>query len=94
MPAPSIQITLDAADPDALARFWAETLGYKLQDPPSGFDSWDEFLEANNLGHLRGNASAIVDPEGARPRLFFQRVPEGKTAKNRVHLDINLVGKT
>ena len=38
----------------------------------------------------RNDASAIVDPEGAGPRLFFQRVPEGKTAKNRMHLDVNV----
>ena len=29
-----------------------------------------------------------MDPDGAGPRLFFQQVPEGKTAKNRVHLDV------
>jgi hypothetical protein len=34
------------------------------------------------------DADAIIDPEGAGPRIFFQRVPEGKAAKNRVHLDI------
>ena len=33
-------------------------------------------------------AAAAEDPDGAGPRLFFQRVPEGKTAKNRVHLDL------
>ena len=32
--------------------------------------------------------SAIVDPDGKGPRIFFQRVPEGKTVKNRVHLDV------
>ena len=36
----------------------------------------------------RNDASAVVDPEGSGPRLFFQRVPEGKQAKNRVHLDV------
>jgi hypothetical protein len=34
----------------------------------------------------------VVDPERKRPRLFFQPVPEGKTAKNRVHLDIRASG--
>ena len=34
------------------------------------------------------SASAAEDPDGDGPRLFFQRVPEGKTAKNRVHLDL------
>ena len=36
----------------------------------------------------RNDASALLDPEGSGPRLFFQRVPEGKQAKNRVHLDV------
>ena len=36
----------------------------------------------------RNNASASLDPDGAGPRLFFQKVPEGKTAKNRLHLDV------
>jgi hypothetical protein len=35
-----VQITFDCADPDALARFWAEVLGYTLQPPPEGFGSW------------------------------------------------------
>jgi hypothetical protein len=35
-----------------------------------------------------GDQAAIIDPAGAGPRLYIQRVPEGKTAKNRVHLDV------
>jgi catechol 2,3-dioxygenase-like lactoylglutathione lyase family enzyme len=89
MPTRDVQITLDCADPAALAAFWAEVLGYRLQDPPAGFGSWDQALEAMGVPPARRNdASAIVDPEGSRPRLFFQRVPEPKTAKNRVHLDV------
>jgi catechol 2,3-dioxygenase-like lactoylglutathione lyase family enzyme len=83
------QVTFDAADPAALSAFWAEALGYRLQDPPKGFDSWDQALEAMGIPPERRNdASALLDPEGVRPRLFFQRVPEGKQAKNRVHLDV------
>jgi len=37
--------------------------------------------------------SAIVDPDRKGPRILFQRVPEGKTAKNRVHLDVNVGGE-
>ena len=33
--------------------------------------------------------SAITDPDGIRPRIFFQKVPEPKTAKNRLHIDVN-----
>ncbi|GAA1777338.1 VOC family protein [Actinomadura chokoriensis] len=84
-----IQITFDCADPAALAAFWAEALGYRLQDPPGDFASWDEALAAMGVPPERRNdASALTDPAGAGPRLFFQRVPEGKQAKNRVHLDV------
>ncbi len=84
-----VQITIDCADPAALAGFWAEALGYRLQDPPPGFESWDQALEAMGVPPERRNdASAVVDPSGAGPRVFFLRVPEPKQAKNRVHLDI------
>jgi catechol 2,3-dioxygenase-like lactoylglutathione lyase family enzyme len=84
-----VQITFDAADPAALAAFWAEALGYRVQDPPKGFDSWDQALEAMGVPPERRNdASALIDPDGAGPRIFIQRVPEGKQAKNRVHLDV------
>lgn len=81
---------MDAADPAKLAAFWAEALGYVVQPPPPGFDTWEAFAAANNIPQDRWNDySAIIDPDGAGPRFFFQRVPEGKTAKNRVHLDVN-----
>ncbi|MFI6263705.1 VOC family protein [Micromonospora sp. NPDC051006] len=84
-----VQITFDCADPAALAAFWADTLGYRLQDPPPGFESWEQALEAMGVPPERRNeASALLDPEGAGPRLFFQRVPEPKQVKNRVHLDV------
>ncbi|HEX7124175.1 MAG TPA: VOC family protein [Thermodesulfobacteriota bacterium] len=90
---PSIQVTFDCADPDRLARFWADVLGYQVQPPPPGFASWPEFLAARGIPeHEQPVASAIVDPVGAGPRLFFQKVPEGKRAKNRVHLDVNVGG--
>jgi hypothetical protein len=88
-----IQITFDAADPAAQARFWAAALGYRLQEPPEGFASWEDWLRAQGIPEAQWNdASAIVDPEGTRPRIFIQRVPEGKAAKNRVHLDLNVGG--
>ncbi|WP_395695378.1 VOC family protein [Nocardioides sp.] len=84
-----VQVTFDANDPGALSRFWAEAIGYPLQDPPPPFDSWDQALEARGVPEERRNdASALVDPEGTGPRLFFQKVPEPKAAKNRVHLDV------
>ncbi len=91
--ATSIQIVFDCGNPDRVARFWAAALGYKLQDPPPGFASWEAFLEAQGVPREQWDrASAIVDPDGVRPRIFFQKVPEGKTVKNRVHLDLNVGG--
>lgn len=84
-----IQITFDCADPGALAEFWADALGYEMQKPPGNFVSWDDALDAMGVPlDRRNDASAIVDPDEAGPRLFFQKVPEGKQAKNRVHLDV------
>jgi hypothetical protein len=88
-----IQVTFDCADPARVASFWAEALGYKLQDPPEGYASWPDFLTAIGVPEADWNkASAIVDPEGRGPRIYFQRVPESKVVKNRVHLDVNVGG--
>ncbi|SCF19671.1 VOC family protein [Micromonospora chokoriensis] len=84
-----MQITFDCADPAALAAFWAEALGYQVQGPPGNFESWEQALDAMGVPpEHRNDASAVVDPEGSRPRLFFQRVPEPKQVKNRVHIDV------
>lgn len=91
--ATGVQIVFDCGDPDKLASFWAAALHYKLQDPPDGFASWPDFLKAQGIPESEWNsASAVVDPSGAGPRIFFQRVPEAKTVKNRVHLDLNVGG--
>lgn len=86
-----IQVTFDAAGPRALAEFWALALGYEMEPPPPGFDSWEEFAEHAGIPPTEWDSmSTVIDPEGNGPRLLFQRVPEGKTAKNRVHLDVNV----
>jgi hypothetical protein len=60
-----------------------------VQPPPPPYSSWEEALEAFDVpAEHRNDASAVVDPEGKGPRVFFQKVPEGKTVKNRVHLDV------
>lgn len=83
------QVTFDAADPAALSRFWCSVLGYELDPPPEGFDSWDAALDAWHVPPERRNdASACRDPRGTGPRLFFQRVDEPKTAKNKLHVDV------
>jgi glyoxalase superfamily protein len=85
-----VQVTFDCAAPGALAAFWCAVLGYELQPPPPGYESWDAALDAWGVPEAeRDSRSAALPPPGERgPRLFFQRVPEPKTVKNRVHLDV------
>jgi len=84
-----VQITFDCADPRGLSLFWADVLGYRLDPPPPGFDSWEAALAAWGVPEEHWNdKSAVSDAEGRGPRLFFQKVPEPKTTKNRVHLDV------
>ena len=73
--AKEFQVTFDCAEPERVARFWAEVLGYVVAPLPH---------------EDRGSWAACTDPAGAGPRLFFQRVPEGKVVKNRVHLDVRV----
>ncbi|WP_193613877.1 VOC family protein [Nocardioides lijunqiniae] len=82
-----IQVTVDCADPRALSLFWNAVLGYDFPPPPPGFGSWDDFSASLPPEH-RNSASASEDPAGRGPRLFFQRVPEPKSGKNRLHLDV------
>jgi hypothetical protein len=91
------QVTFDAHDPRALSTFWRDVLGYVHPAPPGvelpeGADplaAWDEFLASVGVPEdQRNSSSAVEDPDGVGPRLFFQQVPEGKIAKNRVHLDV------
>lgn len=87
--ATAFQVTFDSADPAAHAAFWAQALHYELAPPPAEFDSWEAALDAWQVPpDHRNDRAALVDPDGAGPRLFFQKVPEPKTAKNRVHLDL------
>jgi hypothetical protein len=91
--ATKVQVVIDCADPARLGEFWAEALGYKLQDPPSGFDSWPAFLTSVGMPESEWNsASAVVDPDGVGPRIYLQQVPEPKPAKNRLHLDLSVGG--
>lgn len=90
---PRLQIVFDAADPHALARFWARAVHGAVEDhsgivaglldsgalPPAAVQEVD--------GRLAFRDVAAVSAQGL-PRLFFQRVPEPKTAKNRCHVDL------
>jgi len=83
------QVTFDCADPERVARFWCEVLGYVAPEPPEGFDTWDAY-NASLPEEERNAWFAAFDPTGEGPRMYFQRVPEGKVAKNRLHLDVRV----
>jgi hypothetical protein len=92
-----IQVTFDAHDPRALSIFWRDALGYVHPGPPGvdlpeGADplaAWAEFLDRMGVPEEHRNTrSALEDPDGPGPRLFFQQVPEDKVVKNRLHLDV------
>ena len=85
-----VQVTFDCADPAKLAAFYAQALRYKLQRPPAEFGSWEEAFEAWGIPEEEREVwSAIVDPDGTGPRVFFQKMGTTKPGKNRLHLDIN-----
>ncbi|MGW6904706.1 VOC family protein [Streptomyces sp. NPDC054940] len=75
------ELAIDCADPRGLARFWCSVLGYEVRDEDEG------------EGIVTIGSPAV--PEGRNrpgpvpPTLTFARVPEGKTVKNRLHLDVN-----
>ncbi|WP_432587029.1 VOC family protein [Streptomyces sp. HD1123-B1] len=77
------ELAIDCADPQGLARFWCAVLGYEVQD-----EDEDEDDGVVTIG------SPLV-PEGKNrggpvpPVLTFARVPEGKTVKNRLHIDVS-----
>jgi hypothetical protein len=88
---PTFQVTFDANDVPKLLAFWREVLGYVEQPPPEGFASWEDWAREHGIPEETwDDQAALIDPDGTRPRVYFQRVPEGKTAKNRVHLDVNV----
>jgi hypothetical protein len=90
--ATGIQVVFDCTNPDREAEFWAEALHYILQPPPEGYADWETWLREHGMQDALGTASAIVDPDKAGPRVYFQKVPEPKTVKNRVHFDLNVGG--
>ena len=80
-------IVFDCSDPDRVATFWAGALGYEKGEFPP--EMRKELLEGGLSEEDLASRAVAEDPAGEGPRLFFQRVPEPKTVKNRVHLDIN-----
>lgn len=79
-------MVFDCGHPASLARFWAAAL--------DGFDvaPYDDAelarLRENGIFDPEDDPTVLVASPGVRPRFFLQLVPEGKTVKNRVHLDL------
>jgi hypothetical protein len=87
-----VQIVIDAQDTQRLATFWAAALadrGYRLPTPPDGAPDWPTWLRAQGVPEEQWGAGfALENDDETQPRVFLQRVPEEKSAKNRVHLDL------
>lgn len=93
---PTFQIAVDCADPHRLARFWAAAVDYEVEDHhdqitqilAAGYASADDTIEIDGRRAWK-TAAACSDPSGTGPRLLFQTVPEPKTLKDRIHLDLH-----
>lgn len=91
------QITFDCSDPHAQAAFWAAVYGTAVEDHSALVDRLvaDGRMPAEFRIVIDGRSAfrdvaAVSDPDKNEPRLYFQQVPEGKTAKNRVHIDVHV----
>jgi hypothetical protein len=89
------QLVIDCADPDRLARFWKEALHYEFTPAPEGYASWDDYFRALNFPEedLDLGEDRLSDPQGGGPAIWFQKVDDVKTVKNRLHLDIRASGE-
>ena len=91
-------LTIDCADPSLMVRFWGPVLGYEVMPPSEGFDTWNEWylsvgVPADELDLTGDGSDRLHDPTGAGPPIWFQVVPEPKTGKNRLHLDVYPTGR-
>jgi catechol 2,3-dioxygenase-like lactoylglutathione lyase family enzyme len=88
-----IDLTLDCANPARLAAFWKLALGYEDEPPPAPFATREDWLtECGDPGDTADDGAWLHDPAGNGTRLSLLRVPEPKTAKNRLHIDIRVAG--
>jgi hypothetical protein len=95
--ATKMQVTIDCADPARLVRFWAVALHYEPEPPPAGHASWLAYWRAIGIPEAEldpesEGPDSVVDPAGVGPRVWFQPVPEAKSVKNRLHLDLGVSG--
>jgi Glyoxalase-like domain len=93
-----LQIAVDCARPHELADWWAEALGWQVEPQDEAFirrmvdeGHASEDQTTRHKGALVwAVGAAIRSPEPDRPRILFQAVPEPKTVKNRLHLDVRV----
>lgn len=90
----SWQLTIDADDPHTLADFWAAALGGEVEDNQELIADvlargWAEDADTV-VHHGKRYWKNLVAVRGAGPRILLQRVPEEKSGKNRLHLDLNV----
>ena len=86
------QLAIDANDPPRLARFWATVLGYQPVPPIAPPTPWHAHYR-RRLGNAAVFYDRIFDPAGGGPPIWFQKVPESKAGKNRLHLDVYPTGR-
>ncbi|MFJ9951534.1 VOC family protein [Kitasatospora sp. NPDC091207] len=89
-----IDLTLDCADAQLLAGFWKTALGYIDEPPPPPFTTRAEWAAQFDLleDDSEDDGAWLCDPDGVGPRLSILKVPEPKTAKNRLHVDVRVPG--
>jgi Glyoxalase-like domain len=74
-----------------MATWW--TLGCDAEDPHRLAAFWAQALGyVPEPGYDYPDGASIIDPDGVGPPISWLRVPEAKTAKNRVHIDIRAAG--
>ena len=90
-----IELTMDCADAAGLAEFWKGAVGYAETPPPAPYTSQAEYIEASidpeDDDGLR--VRWLSDPDKVAPNLCLLEVPEPKTVKNRLHMDLNVAGE-
>lgn len=92
------QLTIDCWEPQVLVPFWVELLGYVPAPAPDGHDTWNDWyrslgVPAEELDLESDGTDRIVDPKGRGPQIWFQWVPEEKSIKNRLHVDVFVGGE-
>ncbi|MEU4773414.1 VOC family protein [Micromonospora sp. NPDC023644] len=89
-----ISLTLDCRDAKLLGEFWKTALGYVDEPPPAPFQSVEEWHASFNLPEDDpvDDVAWLCDPDGVGPALSILKVPEPKTAKNRLHIDVRVPG--